>query len=160
MRPSVENPAARGQPQDLQYVAIGYYDVANDHFCHTGITIILSPTMLELLRMYPFKPMSPHQPLCVLTDFDVYIYLTILLPKAIDAYNDDVQQAEAGPAAAFVDEVQQDPQAVRNERASEVLRQLALLYLNDRNSQIVMIRMGPGHGDEVTVDFTLKLTNL
>jgi hypothetical protein len=77
----------------------------------------------------------------------------------IDAFNDDVQQAAGGPTPAFLDEVpHQDP--VPNERASEVLRQLALLYLNDPNSQLVMIRMGPGHADEVTVDFTLKLTNL
>jgi hypothetical protein len=77
----------------------------------------------------------------------------------IDAFNDDVQQAAGGPTPAFLDEVpHQDP--VPNERASEVLRQLALLYLNDPNSQLVMIRMGPGRADEVTVDFTLKLTNL
>jgi hypothetical protein len=75
------------------------------------------------------------------------------------AFNDDVQQAAAGPAPAFLSEVpHQDP--VPNRRASEVLRQLALLYLNDPNSQLVTIRMGPGHDSEVTVDITLKLTNL
>jgi hypothetical protein len=31
MRTSVENPAARDQLQGLQYVAMGYYDVANDY---------------------------------------------------------------------------------------------------------------------------------
>ena len=77
----------------------------------------------------------------------------------VDTFNDDAQQAAAGPAPAVFDEVpHQDP--VPNRRVSEVLRQLALLYLNDPNSQLVMIRMEPGNGEEVTVDFTLKLTNL
>ena len=87
------------------------------------------------------------------------LILTAHSPKAIDAFNDDVQRAAASPTLAFLDEIpHQDP--VPNGRASEVLRQLALLYLNDPNSQLVMIRMGPGHGNEVTVDFTLKLNNL
>jgi hypothetical protein len=77
----------------------------------------------------------------------------------IDAFNDDVQQAAAANAPAFLDEV--PPQdSLPNGRVSEVLRQLALLYLNDPDSQLVMIRMGPGHDSEVTVDITLKLTNL
>jgi hypothetical protein len=77
----------------------------------------------------------------------------------IDAFNDEIQQAAAGPAAAFLDEVpHQDP--VRNGQASEVLRQLALLYLNDPNSQLTMVRVGPGQANEVTVDISLKLTNL
>jgi hypothetical protein len=77
----------------------------------------------------------------------------------IDAFNDDVQQAAVCPAPAFLNEVpHQDP--IPNGRASEVLRELALHYLDDPNSQLVMNCMGPGHGDEVTVDFTLKLTNL
>jgi hypothetical protein len=32
MHPSVENPAAQDQPQDLQYVAMGYYDMAYDDY--------------------------------------------------------------------------------------------------------------------------------
>jgi hypothetical protein len=77
----------------------------------------------------------------------------------IEGFNDDVQQAAAGPAPALLNEVpHQDP--APNRRASEVLRQLALPYLNDPNSQLVTIRMGPGHESEVTVDITLKLTNL
>jgi hypothetical protein len=32
MRPSVENPAAQDQLQDLQYVAMGYYDMAYDDY--------------------------------------------------------------------------------------------------------------------------------
>jgi hypothetical protein len=78
MRSSVEHPraAARDQLQDLEYVAM---------------EIILSPTMLELLRM---------------------------------------QQAAAGPAPAFLDDVPHEDPAP-NGRASEVLRKLALFYLND-----------------------------
>jgi hypothetical protein len=77
----------------------------------------------------------------------------------IDAFNDDIQQAAAGPAAAFLNEVPHEG-PVPNRRASEVLRQLALLYLNDPNSQLTMVRMGPSHDNEVTVDITVKLTNL
>jgi hypothetical protein len=102
--------------------------------------------------------MSPHQPPCVLTSLKCIHYLTKLSSKVINASNDDVQQGAAGPAAAFLDEVHEDP--VPNERASEVLRQLALLYLNDPNSQLTMLRTGPSHANEVTVDITLKLTNL
>jgi hypothetical protein len=79
--------------------------------------------------------------------------------KGIGAFNGDVQQAAPGRASAYLEDVpHQDP--VLNGRASEVLRQLALLYLNDPNSQLVTIRMGPGNDSEVTVDITLKLTNL
>jgi hypothetical protein len=31
MPPPVENHAAQGQPQDLRYVDMGYYDMGNDH---------------------------------------------------------------------------------------------------------------------------------
>ena len=110
--------------------------------------------------MSPPKPMSIHRPPYVLNSLEC-IYLTILSPKVIDTFNDDVQQVAGGPAPAFLDEVpHQDP--VLNGRASEVLRQLALLYLNDPNSQLATIRMEPGHAnsEEVTVVITLKLTNL
>jgi hypothetical protein len=32
MHPSLENPAAQDQLQDLQYVAMGYYDMAYDDY--------------------------------------------------------------------------------------------------------------------------------
>ena len=75
----------------------------------------------------------------------------------IDASNDEVQQAVTGPAPAFGELPDRGP--VPNRRAAEVLRQLANLYLNDPNSQLTMVRMGPGHANEVTVDISLKLTN-
>ena len=31
MRPSVKNPAAQGQLQDLQCASMGYYDMVNDY---------------------------------------------------------------------------------------------------------------------------------
>jgi len=77
----------------------------------------------------------------------------------IDTFNYEVPQATAGPAPAFLDGVPHDD-PLPNGRASEVFRQLALLYLNDPNSQLTMVRMGPGHDNEVTVDITLKLTKL
>jgi hypothetical protein len=76
----------------------------------------------------------------------------------IDAFNDEVQQAAIGPAPAFDQFPGQGP--VPNRRASEVLRQLALLYLNDPNSQLTMVRMEPGYADGVMVVIALKLTDL
>lgn len=106
--------------------------------------------------------MSPYQRPCVLTSRHCILisnHTLHPLAKEIDAFNDGIQQAEAGPAPAFLDQLlRQDP--VPNGRATEVLRQLAVLYLNDPNSQFVTIRMGPGHDNEVMVNITLKLTNL
>ena len=74
----------------------------------------------------------------------------------IEAINNEIQQATAGPTPTFFGEVPyQDP--VPNGRASEVLRQLALLYLNDPNSRLVMIRYGSGHAgtdDHTASDMT------
>jgi hypothetical protein len=71
----------------------------------------------------------------------------------IDAFNVEFQQA-----AAFDELPDQGP--VPNRRATEVLRELALLYLNDPNSQLAMIRMEPGYADGVMVVIALKLTDL
>jgi hypothetical protein len=76
----------------------------------------------------------------------------------IDVFNDEVQQAAAGPAPTFDDLPDRGP--VPNRRASAVLRQLALLYLNDPNSQLTMIRMEPSYADGVMVVIALKLTDL
>ena len=75
----------------------------------------------------------------------------------IDSFNEEVQQAATGPAPAF-DELPDRP--VPNRRATEVLRQLALLYLNDPNSQLTMLRMEPGYADGVMVVIALKMTDL
>jgi hypothetical protein len=49
---------------------------------------------------------------------------------------------------------------IPNGRATEVLRQLATLYLHDPNSQVAGIRMEPGQADGVMVVITLRLTDL
>jgi hypothetical protein len=76
----------------------------------------------------------------------------------IDPFNNEVQQAATGPAPFFGEFPDQGP--VPNRRATEVLRQLALLYLNDPNSQLTTIRMEPGYADGVMVVIALKLTDL
>lgn len=82
----------------------------------------------------------------------------------IGVFNDEIQQAAAAgdPAPAFVDEIpHQDP--VLHGRGAEVLRQLAIQYLNDPHSQLAMFRMEPGHDardGDVTVVITLKMTDL
>jgi hypothetical protein len=42
-------------------------------------------------------------------------------------------------------------------RANEVLRELAILYLREPNSQVAVIRMEPGHAHGVRVVITLDL---
>ncbi|KAI0270869.1 hypothetical protein BGY98DRAFT_1009101 [Russula aff. rugulosa BPL654] len=142
MCPSVEDPAAQDQLQDQQCVAMEYYDMAYNDF---------SP---------PYRHHDHIVPDYARVAQDVLIQAHVVPPApATGAFNDNVQHAAAGPAPALFNEVpHQDP--VPNGRASEVLRQLALLYLNDPNSQLVTIRMGPGHNSEVTVDISLKVTNL
>jgi len=76
----------------------------------------------------------------------------------IDQFNDEVQQAARGPAPAFDELPDRGP--VPNRHATEVLRQLALLYLNDPKSQLAMICMEPGYADGVMVVIVLKLTDL
>ena len=66
--------------------------------------------------------------------------------------------AAAGPAPAVLDEWPhqgQDP----NVQSNELLRQLAILYLYDPNSQVAVIRMepGPGQARRVRVQITLDL---
>jgi hypothetical protein len=79
----------------------------------------------------------------------------------MDAFIDEAQQAAAGPAPVFLEELPPGPQVpVPNGRATEVLRQLANLYLNDPNSQIAGISMEPGQADGVMVVISLRLTDL
>ena len=106
--------------------------------------------------------MSPRQRPCVLTScYRIHISNHTLhrFAKEIDAFNDEIQQAAAGPAPVFLDEVpHQFP--VPNGMASEVLRQLALLYLHDPDSRVAGFYMEPGQADEVMVIIALRLTNL
>lgn len=75
-----------------------------------------------------------------------------------DGLNDEIQQVANGPAPALLDEVPHQG-SVPNGWGTEVLRQLAILYLNDPNSRLDMLRMEPGHDGEVTVVISLKLTD-
>ena len=69
--------------------------------------------------------------------------------------------AAAGPASAFLNEWPHGPQrgAVPNMQVNELLRQLAIRYLHDPNSQIAVILMEPGSGQAhgVRVRITLDL---
>jgi hypothetical protein len=67
--------------------------------------------------------------------------------------------AAADPARAFLDgRPHQGP--VPNGLANEVLRQLAILYLREPNSQVVVIRMEPGYARGVRVVITVELVDL
>ena len=46
---------------------------------------------------------------------------------------------------------------VSNVQVNELLRQLAILYLHEPNSQITVIRMEPGQAHGVRVHITLEL---
>jgi hypothetical protein len=94
-----------------------------------------------------------------LPHFSAYSYLINLLLEEIDIFVDPALNAAAGPARALLDEWPHHNPAVPNADVNELLRQLAILYLRDPNSQITVIRMEPGpdqvHG--VRVHITLDL---
>jgi hypothetical protein len=73
-------------------------------------------------------------------------------------FDGPARNAAAGPARAFHDE--RPPQAVHNGPANEVLRQLAIVYLREPNSQVAMIRMEPGHVHGLRVVITVELADL
>ena len=76
----------------------------------------------------------------------------------IDLFDDPNRNAAAGPVRAFPDE--RPPQGpVPNRPANEVLRQLAILYLREPNSEIAGIRMEPSHDRGVRVVITLELAD-
>lgn len=64
--------------------------------------------------------------------------------------------ARPGPAQAFFDE-RPDQGPVPNGPAAEILRQLAILYLHEPNSQVAMINMEPDHFHGVRIVITLDL---
>jgi hypothetical protein len=87
------------------------------------------------------------------------------LPGKIDIFHENYAPAEpawnaaaAGPAQAFPDEwPHQGTVPNLNVQVNEVLRQLAILYSRDPNSQIAVIRMEPSQVHGVTVHITLEL---
>jgi hypothetical protein len=71
-------------------------------------------------------------------------------------FDDPAWNAAPGPAQAFLGGwPRQGP--VPNGLANEVLRQLAILYLREPNSQVDGIHVGPGHTRGVRVVITLDL---
>ena len=73
--------------------------------------------------------------------------------------DDPIQHAAAGAARTFLDELpHQGP--VPNGPANERLRQFAILYLHEPNSQAVVIRMERGHAYGVRVCISLELAGI
>jgi hypothetical protein len=64
--------------------------------------------------------------------------------------------ARPGRAQAFFNE-RPDHGPVPNGPAAEILRQLAILYLREPNSQVAMINMEPGRFRRVRMVITLDL---
>jgi hypothetical protein len=91
--------------------------------------------------------------------FLTYTYLTRPFTGEIDVFYGPARNAAAGPVRAFLDErAHQGP--VPTGLANEVLRQLAIVYLREPNSQVVTIRMEPGHTNRVRVVIALELADL
>jgi hypothetical protein len=67
-----------------------------------------------------------------------------------------VAHRDPGRAQAFFDELP-DQGPVLDDPAAEALRQLAILYLREPNSQVAMINMEHGHFDGVRIVITLDL---
>ena len=75
-------------------------------------------------------------------------------------FGNPVLNAAAGPAPAFLDELpHHGPNPNLNVQVNELLRQLAILYLHDPNSQVtvICIEPGPGPAHGVRVHITLDL---
>lgn len=64
--------------------------------------------------------------------------------------------ARSDQAQAFLDE-RPDQGPVPDGPAAEILRQLAILYLREPNSEVAMINMEPGHVHGVRIVITLDL---
>ena len=62
--------------------------------------------------------------------------------------------ARSDQAQAFLDE-RPDQGPVPDGPAAEILRQLAILYLREPNSEVAMINMEPGHVHGVRIVITL-----
>jgi hypothetical protein len=123
-------------------------------FRHRGV----SAEMPELFGMFLPKPMMPHLRLCVLAFTLPQIHI-LPLAKEIGAFNLQALPAAAGPVPAFLDDLpHQVP--VPNRRATEALRQLAIVYLHDPNSIVAGISMEPGQADELMMVIAVRLTDL
>jgi hypothetical protein len=160
MPPPVENTAARGQAQDLRHGDMTYYVVADDrpplHEYHGhGVNNYAGAA----LGVPAQAQVTPPAPVCTGFTFPHTYILPYHSQEEIDVFNDPTQQAAAGPAQAFLNErPHQGP--VPDGLANEVLRQLAVLYLNEPNSQVTMLRMEPSHAHGIRVVIVLELAGL
>jgi hypothetical protein len=78
MPPPVENDAAQAQPQDLEIVDVGYYNMGNDHpplHEHPNLAInnYAAPVALEVPAQ---AQADPPPPVCTDPHFSAYTYLT------------------------------------------------------------------------------------
>jgi hypothetical protein len=65
MYPTVENPAARDQLQDLQYVSMGYYDMTNDYSPSYSHHDYIIPDYARVAQNVPIQPhVAPPAPVC------------------------------------------------------------------------------------------------
>ncbi|KAF8477778.1 hypothetical protein DFH94DRAFT_694588 [Russula ochroleuca] len=137
MPPPVDNTAAQGQPQDLRYIDMGHYDMANDHPQHRDHATNNAEAALDVRAHVQAAPPDPE----------------------IDIFDDPARNAPANATRAFPDErPHRGPLA--NWPANEVLRELAMLYLREPNSRVAIIRVEPGRVHGVRVVIHLELADL
>lgn len=77
-RSSVEDDAAQDEMQNLQYVSMGYYDMANDYsppYRHRDH--IIGDNARVVQGVPPQANVIPPAPVCTVLTFTAYTYLTI-----------------------------------------------------------------------------------
>ena len=158
----VENHAAQRQPQNLQYLDMDYYDMANVHPpvppLHEHRDQAIDNYAAAVLDVPAQAQAAPPSPVCTGLISSAYMYQTGPFPDEIAIFDGPAWDAAADPVQAFVAEW--PPQGpVPNRPSNEVLRQLAILYLREPNSQVTVIRMEPGGAHGVKVFITLELAN-
>ena len=94
-----------------------------------------------------------------MSPFHAHLTNQTLPPKEINIFDGPDRNAAADPARAFPDEW--PPQGpLPNRQVNEVLRQLAILYLREPNSQVAEINMEPSHAHRIRVAIILELADL
>jgi hypothetical protein len=154
----VENNTEQDQLQDLQYVDMGHYDMANDrghgplHEHRNHAINNYAGVALDAAQGHA----APLAPVCTNVIFLDACIQQDISSKEINIFDGPARDAAAGPA--FLNEwAPQGP--VHNVPANEVLRQLAILYLREPNAQVSVLRMEPSHAHGVMVFIALELGN-